>query len=107
MVYSDVSFVELHLSYIPGFLSFREGPFIIEKLARLKKEKPEILPQVVFIDGNGILHPRGVGLASHIGVCADVPTVGVAKKLLHVDGIVKDELHHRKVSQCQCGGLGS
>lgn len=44
-----------------------------------------------------LLSAVGVGLASHIGVCADVPTLGVAKKLFHVDGIVKDEEHHRKV----------
>lgn len=41
----------------------------------------------------------GVGLASHIGVCSDMPTVGVAKKLFHVDGIMRDEKHHEKVSK--------
>ncbi|XP_062508091.1 endonuclease V-like isoform X2 [Corticium candelabrum] len=54
---------------------------------------------MLFVDGNGILHPRGVGLASHIGVCSDMPTVGVAKKLFHVDGIMRDEKHHEKVRQ--------
>ena len=75
-MYSDVSFVELDLPYIPGFLSFREGHFIIEKLEKLKQERPEILPQVVFIDGNGILHPRGVTLQllHIISTCCRLPT---------------------------------
>ena len=46
-----------------------------------------------------------MGLASHIGVCADVPTVGVAKKLFHVDGILRDEQHHRKVHPLMCSNV--
>ena len=63
--------------YISTYLTFREFP-IIEKLFKNLKNKPTIS----MIDGNGILHPRGVGIASHAGVLLDIPAIGVAKTLL-------------------------
>ncbi|WP_214021468.1 deoxyribonuclease V [Methanoculleus sp.] len=63
--------------YIPGLLTFREGPALIEAFRRLRSE-----PEVVFFDGQGIAHPRGLGIASHMGVLLDRPAVGVAKSLL-------------------------
>ncbi|AEF19843.1 MULTISPECIES: endonuclease V [unclassified Hydrogenobaculum] len=63
--------------YIPGFLSYREFP-IMEKLVNTSK----VLPDIYMIDGNGMLHPRFCGLASHFGVNLDKISFGVAKKLL-------------------------
>ena len=63
--------------YIPGFLSYREFP-IMEKLVSTSK----VLPDIYMIDGNGMLHPRFCGLASHFGVKLDKISFGVAKKLL-------------------------
>ncbi|HIH98335.1 MAG TPA: methylated-DNA--[protein]-cysteine S-methyltransferase [Thermoplasmata archaeon] len=63
--------------YISTYLSFRESP-LIEKVISELEEKPTAL----MVDGNGVLHPRGVGLASHVGVLLDMPTIGVAKRLL-------------------------
>jgi deoxyribonuclease V len=62
--------------YIPGFFQLREGPILIELLKDLKT------PGIVLVDGNGILHPRRFGLASYLGVTMNIPTIGVAKKLL-------------------------
>ncbi|MCX8025285.1 MAG: deoxyribonuclease V [Thermanaerothrix sp.] len=63
--------------YIPGLLSFREMPVILEALAQL-----EVWPDVLLVDGQGIAHPRRLGIASHLGIWCDVPSVGVAKSRL-------------------------
>lgn len=63
--------------YIPGLLSFREAPLLLKLF---KKVSPA--PQLVFFDGQGIAHPRRLGLASHMGLFLDCPTVGCAKSRL-------------------------
>lgn len=63
--------------YIPGFLSFREIPAILEALKKLT-----VVPDLIFCDGQGIAHPRRLGIASHLGVLIDCPTIGVAKSRL-------------------------
>lgn len=63
--------------YVPGLLSFREAPVILEALARVR-----LWPDVLLVDGQGIAHPRRLGIASHLGVWCDLPTVGVAKSRL-------------------------
>jgi len=68
---------KISFPYVPGFLSFREGPAIVEALNGL-----ELKPDVILFDGQGIAHPKGLGLASHIGVLLDVPTIGCAKSRL-------------------------
>jgi deoxyribonuclease V len=68
-------------------LAFREVPAIVDVLTNLRQQHPEYVPQVLLVDGNGILHMRGCGQASHLGVVTNIPTVGVAKKLLVADGI--------------------
>ena len=73
-------FVKTNFPYISTYLTFREYP-VIEKLVKNLCFKPTIY----MFDGNGILHPYGIGLASHIGVKLDIPTIGVAKSLLYGD----------------------
>lgn len=65
------------MPYIPGLLSFRELPAVLEALAMLPER-----PGLVFVDGQGIAHPRGLGIASHLGVVTGLPTIGVAKSIL-------------------------
>lgn len=81
-VYVDFATITLEVPYIPTFLAFRETPPLLSLLSKLRSERPEIYPQVIFVDGNGRLHPRQFGLACHLGVLADVPTIGVSKNFL-------------------------
>ena len=63
--------------YIPGLLSFREAPLLLKCF-----EKVTLEPDLVFFDGQGIAHPRGLGLASHLGLIIDCPAIGCAKTRL-------------------------
>ena len=63
--------------YIPGLLSFREIPIVLEAFAKLRCR-----PDVVMCDGQGFAHPRRLGLASHLGLCLGLPTIGCAKSRL-------------------------
>lgn len=71
---------EVKFPYIPGYLAFRELPILHELLQKVQKGGS--IGDVIFVDGNGLLHPRKAGLASHLGVVGNQPTVGIAKSLL-------------------------
>lgn len=72
-----VARVPTSMPYIPGLLSFRELPALLDALNGLPG-----VPDLVFVDGQGIAHPRRLGIGAHLGVVTGLPTVGVAKTIL-------------------------
>ena len=89
VIYEDFEKEIADYPYIPGFLAFKEVPIYTILFNRLRQNAPELYPELMLVDGNGILHTRNFGCASHVGVLFDVPTIGVGKTVFYIDGIDK------------------
>jgi deoxyribonuclease V len=94
MRYNDLKTIEkqhakmrANFPYVPGLLSFREGPVIVKAFQQLKNR-----PDVLFVNGCGVNHPRGIGLASHVGIELDIPTIGITQKRLCGDYIAPEKV---------------
>lgn len=73
----SVAVVDCDFPYISGFLTFREGPAAMKAIDKMRKK-----PGLLLCDGQGIAHPRGMGIAAHLGVLLGIPSVGCAKSRL-------------------------
>lgn len=86
LVESQIARIATTLPYIPGFLSFRECPALLAAWHKLQYK-----PDLVLVDGQGIAHPRHLGVASHFGLLVDTATIGVAKSRLYGEHTFLDE----------------
>ncbi len=103
-VYEDYILTSVTIPYISGFLGFREVPFYLTLFERLKHQHPEYYPAVVLVDGGGILHHRGVGSASHLGLKLNLPTIGISKNLLVFDGLDDRQIRIQFSDHCHYAG---
>ncbi|CAL8122634.1 unnamed protein product [Orchesella dallaii] len=87
IIHKEVQQVHLPVPYAPGYLAFRESEPVTTLLNKIMKDHPNKVPDVLLVDGNGMLHPHKSGLACHVGIHTNIPTIGVAKNLHLVDGI--------------------
>lgn len=86
-MYEKYEYFDIVHPYVPGFLAFREVDPLVKLIKELEKNNSSLLPQVILVDGNGILHVKRFGLACHLGVLVDIPTIGCSKSVYSVDGI--------------------
>jgi len=92
LVEYQIARIPTTMPYIPGFLSFRELPALMQAWQQVQQQ-----PDLVLVDGQGIAHPRRLGVASHFGLMIDVPTIGVAKSRLYGKFLpLGDELHSQQ-----------
>lgn len=90
----------INFPYVPGYLTFREAPVLLKAF-----EKLENVPELVLFDGQGIAHPRQMGLAAHLGLILNLPSIGCAKSMLignfeqpeDIQGSWTKLIHHEKV----------
>jgi len=86
VLYERVREFKLSEPYVPNYLSWREVGPLAELLNELKEAEPNRFPQVLLVSGSAVLSPRGFGIAAHLGALLNVPTIGVAKKFIPIEG---------------------
>lgn len=92
IVYEDHYITTLKIPYISGLLGFREIPIYKILLEKLKQIKPELYPDIILVDGFGILHYNKFGSASHLGYDLNICTIGIGKTLLNIYGLNELEI---------------
>ena len=97
---------EVPIPYVPGLLAFREAPLMFAAYEALNEDA-----DLIMVDGHGVTHPRGLGIASHIGLVLDKPSIGAAKKPLYgseevVEGVNYVVVGGRRAAVIMEGGKG-
>jgi deoxyinosine 3'endonuclease (endonuclease V) len=102
IVYEDYIICQMTVPYISGYLGFREIPHYKKLLDKIVDT--DYYPQIILIDGCGILHQREFGCASQLGLELNIPTIGVAKTLLSHDGLQERQIKNEFMNKCSKKG---
>ncbi|EJK58759.1 hypothetical protein THAOC_21086 [Thalassiosira oceanica] len=96
VVHRAHTWYELTIDYLPGYLAFREIEPIMALIEEQMRVSPEMTPDVILVDGNGLWHQRRAGIATFVGVRSNIPTVGVGKTFYSIDGnLTKNQVHEQ------------
>lgn len=105
LAYEHSTFISnITTPYIPSYLAFREVEHLAREVDILRETRPDLLPEVLLVDGNGLLHPRQFGSACHLGLITDMVTIGVAKNpYLFLDHLDKQQV--RQIAKDRANSL--
>ena len=90
VLYHDYEYFHLEVPYIPGYLAFREIQPMEMLIQRQLKNRPDMTPIAILVDGNGIFHPRRAGIACFVGTRTNIPTIGIGKTLYYEAGWTRE-----------------
>jgi len=92
VVYEKHKMVTMSQPYVPGYLAFREVEHLVDLINEVKNYDNSLIPDVIIVDGNGIYHSNGFGLACHLGVLSGIPCLGCGKTAFFVDGLSSERV---------------
>lgn len=101
VVCEDCCMISLPAPYLLGFLVFREVPFLVNLVPWLQEKESSLMPQVLLMYGNGVLHHQDFQVSCHIGVLIDLPCIGVIKQFMQVHGLEKNTLQEDSLLQAR------
>lgn len=96
---------KMQIPYKAGYLAFREAPVYLKLLDCVTSNYPELKPDVILMDGNGIWHPRSCGIATHFATLTGIPCIGVCKEVLFVDGVGRDNVREKMKTSAKDKGM--
>lgn len=100
IVYRRMVIVTIEEPYLPSYLAFREISAFKDLWDEMIERDAEITPDVLLLNGNGYFHPRRCGVATHVGVMLDVPTIGVTKNFFQMEGLSMTPMRFEFKSKC-------
>ncbi len=103
IVYEKYEKITMKEPYVPSYLAFREVDFYLKLIEEVKSNNIDVFPDVLLLDGNGIMHPRHCGIAVHLGVLTNIPTIGCAKTVYALDGITANKVEQYSTKLTKVG----